>query len=67
MSNIKKTQIELAEEKANDIIESCILREHCEYAENYLELFLKHFKDLERYDRLVDKLSNKKLDISYEN
>ena len=53
-----------AREKAIAIIDSCIICEHFENGESFIELFLKQFKDLEAYNELMVILKNKKLELN---
>ena len=48
-----KTELELAKEKAEAIIKSCVTCDHFDTAIPYIELLYKQFGDKEVYDKLI--------------
>jgi hypothetical protein len=53
-----------AKEKVEAVIQSCTTCEHFKFAEHYLELFNKQFKDEEAFDEMKSLMSQRKLDIN---
>ena len=53
-----------AKEKALAIIDSCVICEHFTNAIQFIELFLKQFKDTEAYSELLGKVKNKKSELN---
>jgi hypothetical protein len=54
-----KTELELAKEKAEAIINSCVTCDHFDTAIPYIELFYKQFGDKEVYDELMQLYTDK--------
>lgn len=54
-----KTELELAKEKAEAIINSCVTCDHFDTAIPYIELFYKQFGDKEVYDELMKLYTDK--------
>jgi len=53
-----------AKEKVEAVIQSCITCEHFKFAEHYLDLFNKQFKDEEAFDEMKSLMQQRKLDIN---
>jgi hypothetical protein len=51
-------------EKVEAVIQSCITCEHFKFAEHYLDLFNKQFKDEEAFDEMKSLMQQRKLDIN---
>lgn len=53
-----------AKEKVEAVIQSCITCDHFKFAEHYLDLFNKQFKDEEAFDEMKSLIQQRKLDIN---
>lgn len=54
-----KTELELAKEKAEAIINSCVTCDHFDTAIPYIELLYRQFGDKEVYDELMQLYTDK--------
>ena len=53
-----------AKEKVDAVIQSCITCEHFKFAEHYLDLFNKQFKDQEAFDEMTLLMTQRKKELN---
>jgi hypothetical protein len=65
MSNINKNiEEKIAYDKALAIINSCMICEQFENALLFIELYLKQFNNIEKYNELINSFKCKKIELN---